>query len=297
LLYTDHLRNKYKLYIIRKPFRYWFPGTDVVKEIVKVYGNKIRDGDIIVISDKALSIAHGNIYDESTIYVDPITNAMAFITSKILWGYFLKGIFINIDTVKLINETPLKLLAKHKKLALSIGGLKHFLKPLSEAGIDVTNLPYHYVSIPIKNISNVVREIKDAIDRKFLVDINVLVVDTDKCFVPKDIKSLAIASRPSTIKGVIDLGFIAYILGKALKNLFEVFPTPTVYQGIWLGLYTILRLAHIAERFRGHGAGRNIIEMSRMLDVKSFECVTWSSLRKIKHYPVILLRFKNKKLC
>lgn len=288
------LRKRYKLYVIRKPCRYWFPGTDVAREIINFYGNKIENGDTIIISDKALSIALGNIYDESVVDVDPMTIAMTFLTSRILWGRLLKTLFINIDTIRLMNEVPIELLAKHKKLALSIGGLRHFLKPVSEAGIDTVNLPYYYVSIPlIKNIDRIVNEIRRSVEEKLSVNINVLVIDTDRCFVPKNARSIALSTRPSSVRGVIDLGVIAYILGKAFRDFFERFPTPTAYSGIELDLYTLLRLARIAERFRSHGAGRNIIEMTRVLNVEHFKSITWTSLRKVKHYPIIVLRFKK----
>ncbi len=288
-----NLRRRYKLCIIKRPSRYWLPGTDVVKEIVDIYGSMIKDGDIIVVSDKALSIALSNIYDENLISVDPITIIMTFLTSRILWGYLLRQLFIDINTVKIMVETPLELLAKHKKLALYYGGIKHFLKPLSEFGIDTVNLPYYYVSIPIKNIAKVVKEIKLSIENRLSVDVNILVVDTDRCFVPKYVKSIALATRPSTVRGVIDLGVIAYILGRTFKDSFERFPTPTAYVGIQLDLYTILRLARIGEKFRGCGIGRNIIEMIRVLDSEHLNSLTWLSLRRVKHYPVIILRFKN----
>lgn len=288
-----NLRSRYRLCVIRKPCKYWLPGTDVVKEIVKVYGNTIKNNDIIVISDKALSIALGNIYDENAVNVDPMTSMMTFFTSRILWGYLLRKLFTDINTIRIVSETPIDLLAKHKKLALYYGGMRHFLKPLSESGIDATNLPYYYVSIPVKNVAKIIREMKQSIEGKLSANINILVVDTDSCFVPKNIKSLAIATRPSTVKGIIDLGVAAYILGKVFRNLFEKFPTPTAYIGIQLDLYTLLRLARIGEKFRGYGIGRNIIEMVKALGMEHFRSVTWLSLRRVKHYPIIVLRFKK----
>lgn len=288
-----NLRSRYKLCVIKKPCRYWLPGTDVVKEIVKVYGNTIKNNDIIVLSDKALSTALGNIYDESIISVDPMTSIMTFLTSRILWGYLLRKLFTDINTIKIVSETPLDLLAKHKKLALYYGGIWHFLKPLSESGIDATNLPYYYVSTPVKNITKIIREIKHSIESRLSVNINILIVDTDSCFVPKNAKFLALATRPSTVRGIIDLGVVAYILGKVFRNLFERFPTPTAYIGIQFDLYTLLRLARISEKLRGYGIGRNIVEMVRALGMEHFKSVTWLSLRRVRHYPIIVLRFKK----
>ncbi|MCS7112163.1 MAG: coenzyme F420-0:L-glutamate ligase [Ignisphaera sp.] len=288
-----HLRNRVKLHVIRRAGRYWLPGSDVAKEIVKIYGDLIRDGDTVVVSDKALSIALGSIYDESLMSADPVTIVMTFLTSRVVWGYLLKKLFVNVDTVRILCKTPLNLLAKHKKLALYYGGIKHFLKPVSESGIDTVNLPYYYVSIPLRNVDVVAREIKQSIDRVLSVDVNILVVDTDRCYVPKHTRSIALATRPSTVKGVIDFGVLAYVLGRVFRSSFRRFPTPTAYVGTQLDLYTILRLARAAEKFRGYGVGRNIIESIKAFNGDGLRSLTWSALRRVKHYPALILRFKK----
>jgi len=56
----------------------WSPGLGVegvVEAVSKLFGGSLRDGDIVVFSEKALSVALGFIYDESGIPLDPLTRA------------------------------------------------------------------------------------------------------------------------------------------------------------------------------------------------------------------------------
>ena len=46
---------------------YWLPGTDYLKTIVKALAGRITAGDIVVLSEKALSTAKGRILDEGQI--------------------------------------------------------------------------------------------------------------------------------------------------------------------------------------------------------------------------------------
>jgi len=90
---SRYTRTKVLCKVIVRPMKYWVPGTDVVKEILRTYRDKLKSGDIIVVSDKALSIAYGSIYDEKTIRVDKITKALTFIVSRIFWARLMQGFF------------------------------------------------------------------------------------------------------------------------------------------------------------------------------------------------------------
>ena len=280
--------------LIKKPMRYWYPGANVVKEIWRTYKDTLRPGDIIALSDKALSIAYGSIYDEKLIHPDPITKFMTYIVSKIFWAKVMHYMFLE-DTLSILTSTPLNVLASHKKLSIKIGGLKHFLKPLSEAGIDTTNLPYTYVSLPIQNIDKIVNELKEQLELLSSMPINILVIDSDKCFQPKGYRSIAFATRPTGIKGIIDLGAIAYFIGRRFKKYFVEYPTPVAYTGPWLGLRALLKISKIVDEKRGHGLGRNIIEVLRRLGKRSYDEVTWRDLGRVKHYPAIVVRITVKK--
>jgi len=279
-----------RLRIFKRPFNYWYPNTDIVQEIVKKYKDVLTNGSIIVLSEKAVSIALGNIYDESLVKSDSITKYATQLVNKYLWGRILYRLFRHGEEfLQIVMNVPVEFLASHKKLALRYGGLIHFIKPFSEAGIDATNLPYFYVSLPLRNADKIAEEIRNDTIRKLGKDIAILLVDTDRTFKPKKVSCIAISTRPSYVEGIIDLGGLGYIIGRTFKSMFSEYPTPVAYRGIWLGLPRILKITKLADRAMGHGLGRTVIEMLKRLKKKSFEKVTWSDMRRIKHYPAVIV--------
>jgi len=44
---------------------YWRPGEDYVKQILNAVRDKVQNGDIVTVSEKAISTASGNLIDES----------------------------------------------------------------------------------------------------------------------------------------------------------------------------------------------------------------------------------------
>ncbi|MCS7369266.1 MAG: coenzyme F420-0:L-glutamate ligase [archaeon GBS-70-058] len=283
--------KRWKFRGYRKPFKYWIPGTNIVNEILKGYGKLLKNGDLIAISEKAICTAKGNIYDESRIIsIDPITKISSYIVNKLLWGKILSSKLPS-EAVEMIRRIPIKYMAPHKKLALKYGGLIQFLKPYSEAGIDATNLPYTYVSLPLKEADREARYIKYKIERKLKIEVNILIVDTDRTFKIKGIDNIAITTRPSTVNGLIDMGGLGFIIGKIFKNkLFEEYPTPIAYKGTYMNLTDILEVTKFADKMMGHGFGRNVMEMLNKIGKRSFEEVKWSDMYRIKHYPAIVIR-------
>lgn len=276
--------------VLKKPFRYWYPGVDVAREIINRYKEYLVEKSIVAISEKAISVALGNIYDESLVKADPISKYFTKIVDSYLWGRVLCKFFRRSEEFfELLRETPLEYLASHKKLSIKYGGLIHFIKPYSEAGIDTTNLPYHYVSLPLKNADKIARDIRVDIVKSINKDIYVLILDSDRTFKFKYISNFAISTRPSYIDGIIDLGGLGYILGKMFPRSFKEYPTPVAYSGEWFGLPRILKLSRIAEKSMGHGLGRTAVEMLRNLGRRSFSEVKWRDMSKIKHYPVLII--------
>ncbi|TRO55875.1 hypothetical protein E2P71_02270, partial [Candidatus Bathyarchaeota archaeon] len=47
--------------------RYWRPGTDFVSCITSRLRGQVIEGDVLLVSEKAISTASGNLVDESTI--------------------------------------------------------------------------------------------------------------------------------------------------------------------------------------------------------------------------------------
>uniref|UniRef100_A0A7C2VME3 Coenzyme F420:L-glutamate ligase-like domain-containing protein n=1 Tax=Ignisphaera aggregans TaxID=334771 RepID=A0A7C2VME3_9CREN len=285
-------RYRLSVKVLRKKFGYWYPGTDFREDIVRKYGRHIDNGDFLVISEKAISTALGHIYDESRIDVDHLSELMALAVDRVLWARLLKFVFKKRETIELLRNTPIQALAVHKKLALRIGGIKHFIKPLSEAGIDASNLPYKYVSLPLPSANSIARSTRLYIFKRLGKLVNVLIIDSDKTFRPRSLKNVAFATRPSEVRGVVDLGGIAYLMGRAMPSLFTAFPTPVGYSGVWVGLPTILRIAKTCERYIGFGLGRNALEMLETLNKESFSEVGWCDMDRVYHYPAVVAKVR-----
>ncbi len=275
----------------------WLPGKsidEIANIIYKHYRGFVDEEDIIVVSEKPLAIALGYIYDENIIVVDPITKVMAkailFLWCKILNSY------IKSRSISMICSIDDEILARHKKLALKVGGIKHFLKPISEAGIDTTNLPYTYVSLPLRNAKKIAMELKEELSLRLGMDIDILIVDTDRTFQLKTLSNIAFATRATEIPGIIDLGFIAYLLGKTFREIFIEYPTPIAFTGKWIGLKRILRIAYLSDKVMGYGIGRNFIEMIQRLRKHVYEPILWRDICLYKHRPVaIVKRYQYKK--
>jgi len=279
---------RYRFRVVRRPSRYWLPGTDVARAIARLYRGSVRRGDYVVVSDKALSVARGLIFDEARVGAGPCYAIPAYLVSRVLWGRLLSRPF-SPRALAILRGTPIRLIAAHKRLALRVGGFKHFIKPVSEAGIDASNLPYSYVSIPARDAGRYAEELRSELCRAIGEDVNLLVVDTDKTYKPRWLCNIAFSTRPSSVRGVIDLGGFSYFLGKFMPDLFGEYPTPVAYSGRWPGLAELLRVSRVGERAMGHGAGRNVLEMAAAVGA-GICSVRWGDLASLKHYPAVVVR-------
>ncbi len=297
---SDQLRtinkNKYgaskKILIktYRRAFNYWYPGTNIIDHIINAYINLANNGDFLIISEKALAIAYGYIYNEDLIGVDKLTYLLTKIITKYVWSFLLRR-YLHDRTIQLLNKTPLMALAAHKKLALVYGGFLQFIKPVSEAGIDTKNLPYHYVALPLSNANYIVKVIHEEFLRMGKY-VNVMIVDTDRAFRFKKINGIAISTRGSFVKGIINLGGVGYLVSKVLRRYVTIYPTPVAYEGVRLSLPLMLMLAKKAVKIMGEGFGRDSYEMLKVLNKKDFNEVTWIDMKRIRHYPAVLLKIK-----
>ena len=59
--------------------------------------------------------------------------------------------------------------------------------------------------------------------------------------------------------------------------------------GIELSIEDVLRLAELAHRARGSGAGRTVWDVAKRFDV-GFNEVSWDMMNNVPHYPVVLIR-------
>lgn len=265
---------------------YWKPKDDYLNSIVKAVAGKVRDGDFVVVSEKAISTALGSILDESKI--EPSLNAklIAGFWMRIIWGYPL-GILCHFGQrlLKRLRQYPLETGSRHKQVALQYAGLPQALMFGSEGAIDGSNLPYSYVSLPLKNPQENAEKIQKEIQAKTKVNICVIIVDTDKTY---KLKNFYFTPRPNPIKGIHSIGgTFTYVVAKALK--LKKSSTPLAVSGCKLQASEALKISNIADRARGPGSGATVWDMAARFKVQ-VNGVSWEMLGKIRHKPVVIVR-------
>jgi F420-0:gamma-glutamyl ligase-like protein len=266
--------------------KYWKPGTNYIDEIIKAVEKKIADGDCIAVSEKALSTALSNIVDESTFPAHGSAKFLSKVWMRLVWGYFL-GMMCHFGQRLLwrIRDYPFEMGSRHKQVALQYAGLLQALMFGSEGGIDGSNLPYSYVSLPLNNASVLAQQIRQHIQNRLGKNVTIIIVDTDKTYT---FRNFHFTPRPKPMKGIqSQAGIIAYILGKMIK--LRKRPTPLAVAGSKLGTEEALKIANIADHARGPGSGATVWDMAARFKVAATG-VSWEMLSKIKHKPIVIVR-------
>ena len=121
--------------------------TDYIKPnesydiIIENAAEFLQEGDFLVISETPISVSQGRLVDESEFQASILSFLLADVWSKYIWGYILGPIFrIKSRTIQNLRKLPPEARI-HKKVILEYYGLKHALKPASEAGVDLSNVP------------------------------------------------------------------------------------------------------------------------------------------------------------
>jgi F420-0:gamma-glutamyl ligase-like protein len=268
----------------------WRPKTDFKNKIVEMIKDVVADDDYVVVSEKALSVALERLYDESLIESDPFSKIMTYLTTRVLWGALLGRVCkLSPETVCLLRSYPLTDGARHKKLALRLGGPFQAFKPTSEAGIDTTNVPGYLVSLPLEKPFEVAREIQKHVAEKLKISVRVVIADSDKCYRLKPIPRLILTSRKTKLPSSVNLGFLSFLVARALNRLFSPYATPLGFSPRDIDLNELLIVSELADRARGPGAGRTILEVEKKLGVKATE-ITWETLNSFPHYPVVVVK-------
>jgi F420-0:gamma-glutamyl ligase-like protein len=265
---------------------YWRPGTDYVQRIAESINGKIKNGDFVTISEKAISTASGNIVDESTIHPTKMTSLIAKYWMRHIWGHPL-GILCHLKrkTAMRLREYPPTEGAAHKQVALNNAGFWQALLHGSEGGIDGSNLPYSYVSLPLKNPQQIAKNVQAQIKKELHKDIAVMILDTDKTY---SFRNFHFTPRPKPIEGIHAFnGLVTYLAGHFFK--FKRRATPLGLAGSRIGVDEALGIADLANRARGFGAGRNVWDMAEAFHVYLTE-VSWDMLDKVKHTPIVIVR-------
>jgi len=276
--------NKYKAVAVTT--QYWRPREDYPKQIVNSIRNKIKDGDFVTISEKAISTALGNLVDESVVQPGWLAHFLAKYWMHFVWIYILGPLcHLRKKTIQHLRAYPIEEGSAHKQVALEHAGLLQALMQGSEGAIDGSNLPYSYVSLPLRNAQQIAQKIRDQIRSELGKEVTVVIVDTDKTY---SLKGFHFTPRPKPLKGIHSLGgFLAYVLGRFFK--LKQRATPVTVAGSKVGVEEALEIAETANRSRGFGAGRAVWEMAKTFRVP-LTGVTWEMLDKVKHQPIVIVK-------
>ena len=266
--------------------KYWNPGTEATAAIVDAVKGRVRNGDFVVVSEKALSTAHGNVVDEKAFKPTLTAKLLARVWMPIVWGYFL-GVKCHFGRrlLRRVRHYPAEAGSRHKQVALQYAGFSQALMFGSEGGIDGSNLPYSLVSLPLSNSHAAAVEIRRQIHQTLGKAVTVVIVDTDKTY---SFANFHFSPRPKPIRGIISrAGVVAYVVGRSLRLRRR--PTPLAIAGGCLSTEEALTIANIADKARGPGSGATVWDMAARFKVFTTE-VTWDMLARVKHKPVVIVR-------
>jgi len=268
---------------------YWKPGENWLDRIIENIEGTVADGDFLIVSEKAISTALGNIVDERSIEASASAEFIVKFWMRMIWGHIL-GILCHFSTkfLQRLREYPADSGSRHKQLALARAGLLQALMFGSEGGIDGSNLPYSYVCLPLRNPEAIARDIHDEIRSRLEKSICVIIADTDKTF---SFLNFHFTARQNPLKGIYSFGgFAAYVFGRML--CLKRRATPLAVTGCRMSVEQALQMAEVVNKARGFGAGRNVWEMAERFSV-GLTSVTWEMLETVKHKPIVIARSKR----
>ena len=265
---------------------YWRSGTNYLQEILKATDGVIEDKDIIIVSEKAISTSKGNLVDESRVKPTPLSYFLATFWMRIMWGFILGRLCrFKPESVMHFRNYPVENGARHKQLAFRYAGILQSLKHASEGGIDISNLPYSYACLPLKNPSEEAFIIAQEIKKATKKNATIIIADTDSTFT---FRNFHFSARNSTMSRIRSIGgVIAFIIGRALSLRQRA--TPLASSGAPISVEEALELSEIAHHKRGYGIGRTVYDSAKTFNVEP-DKITWDMLNSVPHYPIVIAR-------
>ncbi len=262
------------------------PNEDL-SSIIEPAKQLMQDDDYLVIAETPISVSQNRLVDESKYTPSLTAKFLTTVWSKYLWGYVLGPVLgIKERTIKNLRKLPEETKA-HKEVVLQLYGLKHALKPASEAGIDLSNSPGTFVSLLPENPEKVAKEIKNEIGK----DICVMIIDTDATYMKN---GKYFTGLPIAIDGIdADNGFFGYFRGQLSENMGS---TPLGCSEP-IDVETAIKIANIAEDYQKSLS----TEMKTIHSVKAvlgteIDEVTIEALDSITHTPAVIIRKEKKVL-
>ena len=268
---------------------YWKPHSNYTDKIINAIENKAKDGDFVVVSEKAISTAMGNMVNEATVKPSLTARVLAHFWMRLIWGYPL-GMLCGFGQrlLKRLRHYPLESGTRHKQVALQYSGFWQALMFGSEGGIDGSNLAYSYVSLPLSNADELGQRIQSQIRHRLQKNVCVIIADTDKTY---KFRNFFFTPRPNPLKGIHRLGSSSYLVGRVFK--FKRSSTPLSVAGCYLSASEALKITNIADKARGPGSGATVWDMAARFKV-DVDDVSWEMLEAIGHKPIVIVR-KNRK--
>ncbi len=269
---------------------YWKPNSNYNDKIINAIENKVENGDFVVVSEKAISTALDNMVDETTVNPSLTAKILARIWMRVVWGYPL-GILVGFGPrlLRRLRNYPLESGSRHKQVALQYAGFWQAFMFGSEGGIDGSNLPYSYVSLPLKNTMEIAQKIQKHIQEKLKKNVCVIIADTDKTY---KFRSFFFTPRPNPLIGIHSLGAsTTFILGRILR--LKKSSTPLTAAGCNLLASEALKITNIADKARGPGSGATVWDMAARFHVEVND-VTWEMIEAIRHKPIVIVRKTSK---
>ncbi len=255
---------------------------DVIIDKAKEF---LENGDFLVISETPIAISQGRLVDEALFKPSILSIFLADIWSKYIWGYLLGPLLgIKKRTIKNLRNLPREA-RSHKEVVLKYYGLKHALKPASEAGIDLTNAPGTYVSLLPENPLEVVEDISQKISKNLGMEVVVIIVDTDVTY---ELLGKQFTSLPISTSGIkADFGIFGYFLGRFGKI---IGPTPLAISKPY-NLHKIMEIARIADEYQNKNeySVRTVYDMGKAFSGE-IDSVTIRMLNSIQHTPAVIIR-------
>ena len=258
--------------------------NDNLDSIINPAKELMKENDYLVIAETPISVSQGRLVDESKYTPSLSAKFLTTVWSKYLWGYILGPLLkIKKRTINNLRRLPEETKA-HKEVVLQLYGLKHALKPASEAGIDLSNAPGTYVSLLPENPEKVAKEIKEEIGK----EVCVMIIDTDATYMKNGKYFTAL---PIAIEGIdADNGVFGYVKGQLSQNMGS---TPLGCSEK-IDVETALKIANIAEDYQKSLS----TEMKTIHSVKAvlgteIDEVTIEDLDSITHTPAVIIRKKN----
>ncbi|MBE6509544.1 MAG: gamma-glutamyl ligase [Methanobrevibacter sp.] len=252
-----------------------------LNSIIEPAKELMKDNDYLVIAETPISISQGRLIDESKYKPSLTAKFLTVVWSKYLWGYVLGPLLkIKKRTIKNLRKLP-KETEAHKEVVLQLYGLKHALKPASEAGIDLSNAPGTYVSLLPENPEKVAKEIKKEIGK----EVKVMIIDTDATYMKN---GKYFTGLPIAIEGIdADNGFFGYLKGQMSENMGS---TPLGCSEE-IDVETALKIANIAEDYQKslETEMKTIHSVKAVLGTEIDE-VTIEDLDSITHTPAVIIR-------